>query len=122
MSTLTLHTKVKSKFSDRIEGLCQTKNISFDLVEKDDRNFEDLDALIIFHEDHNIDAAGEETRDVFEKKLRPIHKIDINGTKQVILTHFALWMERNKVVNPLLIGTEQLLDNPKIEGLLDQMF
>lgn len=92
------------------------------MLDKDERNFEDIDALIIFHEDHNIDAAGVEIRDVFEKKLRPIHKIDINGTKQVIVSHFALWMERNKVQNPLLIGTEQLLDNPKIEGLLEEMY
>lgn len=121
MSIKKIHTKSKSKFSDRIEALSHSKNIDFEVLEKDERNFEEIDALVIFHEDHNLDAAGEEIRDIFEKKLRPIHKIDINGTKQVIISHFGLWVERNKVSNPLMIGTDQLIDNPKIEGLLDQM-
>ena len=121
MSIQKIYTKVKSKFSDRIEVLSQSKNVEFIIVDKDERNFEDTDALIIFHEDHNLDASGEEIRDFFEKKLRPIHKIDINGTKQVILTHYGLWVERNKVKSPLIIGTDQLVDNPKIEALLAEM-
>jgi hypothetical protein len=121
MSIQKIYTKHKSIFSDRIETFCQAKNIEFAILEKDDRNFEDIDALVIFHEDHNIDAAGQEARDTFEKKLQPIHKIDINGTKQVIVSHFGLWVERNKVGKPLFIGTDQLVDNPKLDGLLDLM-
>ena len=70
MSMQKIYTKVKSKFSDRIEVLSQSKNVEFIIVDKDERNFEDTDALIIFHEDHNLDASGEEIRDIFEKKLR----------------------------------------------------
>ncbi len=121
MSITKIYTKIKSVFSDRIEDLCQSKTIEFAFIEKDERNFEDIDALVLFHEDHNIDAAGQEIRDIFEKKLRPIHKIDINGTKQVIVSHFGLWVERNKVKQPLFIGTDQLVENPKLDGLLDQM-
>ncbi len=121
MSIQKIYTKVKSKFSDRIEVLSQLKNVEFIIVDKDERNFEDTDALIIFHEDHNLEASGEEIRDIFEKKLRPIHKIDINGTKQVILTHYGLWVDRNKVQSPLIIGTDQLVNNPKIEALLAEM-
>lgn len=121
MSIQKVYTKVKSKFSDRIEILSQAKNVAFEIMDKDERNFDDVDALVIFHEDHNLDATGEETRDIFEKKLRPIHKIDINGTKQVIISHFGLWVERNNVKQPLFIGTDQLVDNPKIEDLMDKM-
>lgn len=122
MSIQKLYTKVKSKFSDTIETLSQSKSIDFEILEKDERDFEEVDALVIFHEDHNLDASGEETRDIFEKKLRPIHKIDINATKQVIVSHYGLWLERNKVESPLFVGTDQLIDNPKTEGLLNQMF
>lgn len=122
MSIQKLYTKVKSKFSDTIETLSQSKSIDFEILEKDERDFEEVDALVIFHEDHNLDAIGEEIRDIFEKKLRPIHKIDINATKQVIVSHYGLWLERNKVESPLFVGTDQLIDNPKTEGLLNQMF
>lgn len=121
MSIKTIHTKSKSKFSDRIESSCAPKSIHFEILDKDERNFEHVDALVIFHEDHNIDATGQEIRDIFERKLRPIHKIDINGTKQVIVSHFGLWLERNKVETPLFIGTDQLVDNPKLDGLLEEM-
>ncbi len=121
MSIQKIFTKVKSKFSDRIEMLSQAKSVEFEILDKDERSFDDTDALVIFHEDHNLDASGEETRDIFEKKLRPIHKIDINGTKQVIVSQYGLWLERNSVKSPLFIGTDQLIDNPKVEGLLDKM-
>ncbi len=121
MSIQKIYTKNKSKFSDRIETLSLTKNIEFCVLEKEDVNFDEIDSLVIFHEDHNLDGTGEEIRDAFERKLRPIHKIDINGTKQVIISHFGLWMERNKIQTPLFIGTDQLIDNPKTEALMEQI-
>ncbi len=122
MSIQKIYTKVKSKFSDYIEPLSLSKNIQFEILDKDERMYEEVDALVLFHEDHNLDATGQEIRDIFEKKLRPIHKIDINGTKQVIVSHYVLWLERNNVKSPLFVGTDQLIDNPKTEGLLEQMF
>ena len=122
MSIKKIYTKNKSKFSDRIEALSLAKDIPFVVLDKEDLDFDEIDSLVIFHEDHNLDSNGAEIRDAFERKLRPIHKIDINGTKQVIISHFGLWLERNKIESPLFVGTDQLIDNPKIEGLLEQMF
>lgn len=113
--------KEKSKFGERIEKWAQEKNFEFSIMEKEDKNHENIDSLVIFHEDHNLEPSGVELRDVFEKKLKPIHKIDVNGTKQVSISHFGLWVERNSCQNLLLVGTDDLLTNVNFETLLDKM-
>lgn len=116
-----INTKGKSNFSDRIEQWCSEKGIEFAVLDKEERNFEEIDSLVIFHEDHNLDDGNIEIRDMFERKLKPIHKIDINGTKQVITSHYLLWLERNSCKNLLFVGNDHLTDNPNTDLLLDKM-
>jgi len=121
MTIQKIYTKGKSIFTERIEKWCKEKGMEFVLLEKEDKTFDEIDSLVIFHEDHNLDDANIEIRDNFEKKLKPIHKIDINGTKQVITSHFILWVERNSSKNLLFLGNDHLLDNPNTDLLLDKM-
>ncbi len=121
MTVKKIYTKGKSIFSERVEKWCEEKGFEFVLLEKEDKSFDEIDSLVIFHEDHNLYDSNLDIRDNFEKKLKPIHKIDINGTKQVITSHYILWLERNACKNLLFIGNDQLLDNPNTELLLDKM-
>jgi hypothetical protein len=121
MTIETIYTRGKSKFSARIETWCSQKGIENQLIEKDEKLIEEIDGLVIFHEDHNLDSIGVELREVFERKLKPIHKIDVNGTKQVSLSHYGLWLERNACKNVLMIGTESLVDNESFETLMSKL-
>lgn len=121
MTINKVYTRSKSKFADRIEQWCAEKNFEYVALEKEEKSFEDIDSLVIFHEDHNLDDSSSEIRDLFERKMKPIHKIDINGTKQVITSHFILWVERNACKNLLFLGNDHLVDNANIEPLLDKM-
>jgi hypothetical protein len=121
MTIYTIYTKGKSNFSERIEKWCLDKGFEHASLDKEDKTFEEIDSLVIFHEDHNLDDDNIEIRDNFERKLKPIHKIDINGTKQVITSHYILWLERNSCKNLFFIGNDLLTENPNTELLLDKM-
>lgn len=121
MTINKIYVKGKTNFADRIERWCSEKNFEFEILDKEERNFENIDSLVIFHEDHNLDDSAVEIRENFERKLKPIHKIDINGTKQVITSHYLLWLERNSCKNLLFIGNDHLLENPNTDLLLEKM-
>ncbi|MBU2020509.1 MAG: hypothetical protein KJ941_12755 [Bacteroidetes bacterium] len=121
MAIEKIFTRTSSKFSERISQWCESKNLEVISIEKDDKMGEDIDSLVIFHEDHNLDSASVELRDSFEKKLKPIHKIDVNGTKQVSVSHFGLWVERNNCKNILMVGTDTIFDSTNFELLLSKM-
>lgn len=121
MTITKIYTKGKSNFTDRIEQWCLEKGLEFAHLDKEDKAFEEIDSLVIFHEDHNLDDGNIEIRDIFERKLKPIHKIDINGTKQVITSHYLLWLERNSCKNLLFIGNDLLMENSNTELLLNKM-
>lgn len=121
MAIEKIYTRNLSKFSERISQWSTLKNLELVVLEKDEKKVEEIDGLVLFHEDHNLDSQSIEFRDAFEKKLKPIHKIDVNGTKQVSVSHFALWVERNNCKNILMIGTETIVDNSNFEMLLNKM-
>ncbi|MCT4561036.1 MAG: hypothetical protein N4A41_06630 [Crocinitomicaceae bacterium] len=116
-----IYTRNNTKFAQRIELWCADRKIEALVLDKEDKWEDEVEGLVIFHEDHNLDANGIELRDAFEKKLRPIHKMDVNGTKQVSASHFGLWLERNNCKKVLMIGTDSLIENPNFETLLGLM-
>jgi hypothetical protein len=121
MAIEKIFTRASSKFSDRISQWCTSKNLEVISLDKDDKMGDEVDGLVIFHEDHNLDSTGIELRETFEKKLKPIHKMDVNGTKQVSISHFGLWVERNNCKNILMVGTDLIVDNTNFELLLSKM-
>jgi hypothetical protein len=55
----------------------------------------------------------------YDKQQKPVHKIDINGTLRVGITNFDLWLDSTKAKNLLVIGAEELADNPNLDRYLD---
>jgi len=121
MNLNKIYTLGDSPFSQRIGDWCRHHNIQFHAYERDERVNSEVDGLVIFHEDHNLDAMEMDLRKEFEKKLKPIHKIDVNGTKQVSVSHFVLWLERNHCQDILMVGNEKLINNANFEALLLKM-
>jgi len=93
--------------------------IKFD--HKNDHQFDGIEGLLLFHENHDIDKAQHELLSVFEHKQRAISKIDINGTLSVAVSNFSLWLERNKCKTLLATGSDELTKNPNLERFLEQL-
>lgn len=88
---------------------------------KNDGQIEEVDGLLLFHENHDIDKVRHELLSIFEHKQRGISKIDINGTLSVAVSNFSLWLERNKCKSLLATGSEELIQNPNLERFLEQL-
>lgn len=81
--------------------------------------FESTDSLLIFNQNQELSPEIIELKARYDKQQKPVHKIDINGTLQVGVTNFALWLDSTKAKNVLVIGAEELADNPNLERYLD---
>ena len=87
--------------------------------DKTDDFFEGTDSLLIFNQNQELSPEILELKARYDKQQKPIHKIDINGTLQVGVTNLALWLDSTKSKNLLVIGAEELADNPNLERYLD---
>lgn len=88
---------------------------------KDEEKINEIEGLLLFHENHDLDKSQQELMHLFEQKQRAISKIDINGTLSVALSNFSLWMERNKCKTLLVTGSEELTKNPNLERFLEHL-
>jgi len=115
MHNLTIFLEEKTAFTTTIEATLTSKGIPVELFDQSPDLIEKIDALVIFHDNHNFDKRTAEVRDQFEKLQIAIHKIDLSGTMNVALSHLSLFFDRVKCKNVLFIGSAQLKDHPKLE-------
>jgi hypothetical protein len=88
---------------------------------KTEEQLNQIDGLLLFHENHDIDRVQQELLAAFEQKQRGISKIDINGTLSVAVSNFSLWLDRNKCKTILATGSDALTKNPNLERFLEQL-
>lgn len=88
---------------------------------KDEEKINEIDGLLLFHENHDLDRSQQELMHLFEQKQKAISKIDINGTLSVALSNFSLWMDRNKCKTILVTGSEELPNNPNLARFLEHL-
>ncbi len=104
--------------SDWAEGI-GIETVKFD--HKTEEQLDQIDGLLLFHENHDIDKGQQELLAAFEQKQRGISKIDINGTLSVAVSNFSLWLDRNKCKTILATGSDALTKNPNLERFLEQL-
>ena len=110
----TVYTEEKSPFATSINSWLIERGMNVESFNESDDQVESIDGVVIFHENHNFDRRISELRDMFEKLQVSMHKIDINGTMNVALSHLSLFFERTQCKNVLFIGSESLKDHPKL--------
>ena len=91
------------------------------VIDKSADFFESTDSLLIFNQNQDLNQDILEIKARFDKQQKPVHKIDINGTLQVGITNFDLWLDSTKAKNLLVIAAEELADNPNLERYLDAL-
>ncbi len=95
------------------------ETVKFD--HKTEEQLNQIDGLLLFHENHDIDRVQQELLAAFEQKQRGISKIDINGTLSVAVSNFSLWLDCNKCKTILATGSDALTKNPNLERFLQQL-
>lgn len=82
---------------------------------------ENIDGLVIFNQNQDVERDLLEIRKSFDDHQKPVQRIDINGTLMVGVSNFALWLERNGCKNILIIGSDSLCENPNLDRYLSHM-
>lgn len=111
----TIHLEVKTSFSAIMSNWLTEKGFNVVPFEETQDQVEQIDAVVLFHDNHNFDKRVAELRDLFDKHQVAMHKIDMSGTMNVALSHLSLFFERTKCKNVLFLGSDNLKDNPKLE-------
>jgi hypothetical protein len=111
-----------TKFSSKIQNWAAKVAGEVHLIsDKTDDFFDHTDSLLIFNQNQDLNQDILEIKARFDKQQKPVHKIDINGTLQVGITNFDLWIDSTKAKNLLVIAAEELADNPNLERYLDAL-
>lgn len=115
MQQLTIFLEEKTAFTTTIETTLLDKGFNVEHIDPLSDDDIPVDALVIFHDNHNLDKHIVEIRDHFEKHQIATHKIDLSGTLNVAISHLGLFLERIKSKKVLFIGSPSLKDHPKLE-------
>ncbi|MFN5506184.1 MAG: hypothetical protein ACK48O_05540 [Flavobacteriia bacterium] len=111
-----------TKFSSKIQNWAAKVAGEVHLIsDKTDDFFDHTDSLLIFNQNQDLNQDILEIKARCDKQQKPVHKIDINGTLQVGITNFDLWLDSTKAKNLLVIASEELADNPNLERYLDAL-
>ncbi len=109
-----------NKFSSKVQTWAASVASEVQLVsDKTIDFFEHTDSLLIFNQNQELGQEILEIKARYDKQQKPVHKIDINGTLRVGITNFDLWLDSTKAKNLLVVGAEELADNPNLERYLD---
>ncbi|MCF8202634.1 MAG: hypothetical protein K9J18_06100 [Crocinitomicaceae bacterium] len=120
MKVTSISLLAPNKFSSKVQSWAASMATEVHSVtDKTADFFESTDSLLIFNQNQEMSPEIIELKARYDKQQKPVHKIDINGTLQVGVTNFALWLDSTKAKHVLVIGAEELADNPNLERYLD---
>jgi hypothetical protein len=111
----TIYTPEKSAFATDLRGWLTGLGFNVETFDESSDGIERIDAVVIFHDNHNFDRPVAELRDLFEKRQVAMHKVDLSGTMNVAISHLSLFVERTQCKHVLFLGSEALKDYPKME-------
>ena len=79
------------------------------------------EGLLLINENQDIEKEMYELHTLFDKKHLPTQKIDVNGTLQVAVSNFEMWLRNFKCSNILILGSEKLVKNENLERFLSRI-
>lgn len=116
-----IYTKAGSAFGNATAEWASNNNLKFEEIQFDEGFDEDIKGLVVFNQNSDIERHLVELINRFDKSLKPIQRIDINGTLMVGVSNFSLWLERNGCQNVLFIGDDNLVKNEKLGRYFDAL-
>lgn len=113
--------RAQNAFETEIENWAKTKSVHAAYFDGKESLFDVTDAVVIIHEDHNISRELNDLRDQLEKLYKPTHQVDINGTVNASVNSLRFWLENNKPSNLLIVGADNLTENPRMKNYLEKL-
>jgi len=116
----TIYLKRDTLFSSQIAEWAASLGIQ---VEDYDVKMEEhlAEGLLLINENQDIEKEMYELHTLFDKKHLPTQKIDVNGTLQVAVSNFEMWLRNFKCSNILILGSEKLVKNENLERFLSRI-
>lgn len=111
-----------STFGKSIAEWTEDKRI--EAVPVDQKNtdlIDEVDAVVVFHENHNFAKEDGETHAYLTENNKPGHKVDINGTLAATNSNFTMWLERNRPNALLILGQADVAKNPNFKRFLESI-
>jgi len=112
--------KPESAFSKCIADWAEQNGIDtgdYDFKSEDTQ----VDGLLLINQNQDIEKDTDELHSSFDKKHISTQKIDINGTLQVAVSNFELWLRTYKSKNILILGADDLVKNDKFKRFLNRI-
>ncbi|PWL27286.1 MAG: hypothetical protein DCO96_11095 [Fluviicola sp. XM-24bin1] len=119
MNLQTILTRTENNFGQRLIEWSASRGIATE--DFDPRSEELPDGMLLINANQDFIKEDIELHDQFDKKHIPTQKIDINGTLQVAISNFNLWLTSNKCQRVLIIGSDDLLQNENLERFLEKI-
>lgn len=121
MKIAKVYIRKESIFGQRINQWAADHKLECTEVAGTEEEVESIDGLVIFNQNQDVAKEILDIRTIFDHHQKPVQRIDINGTLAAGVSNFALWLERNRCRNILLLGAESLIENPNLERYLDNL-
>ncbi len=116
----TVYLRTDSPFTKHIREWASSNGLNVENyeVKGDD---EIADGLLVINENQDLRKDIHEIHDAFDKRHIPTQKIDINGTLQVAVNSFRMWLENNKCKSVLVMGGDELVKNENLDRFLNSI-
>lgn len=79
------------------------------------------EGLLLINANQDIDKDIDDIHSYFDKKHFPTQKVDVNGTLQVAVSSFKMWLNKFKCSNILILGSDKLVKNDNFERFLNRV-
>lgn len=117
MSVETIFLKSDTLFSTHISEWAVPLGIAVSEFDFKSEDYTDV-GLLLINENQDIDKELYELHSLFDVKHIPTQKIDINGTLQVAVSNFEMWLRNNKCKKILMMGSDKLVKNENLGRFL----
>lgn len=106
-------------FAQRISEWASNFGIEVGLYDSRSEDFPQ--GLLLINANQDIARDHLELHSLFDRKHIPTQKIDVNGTLQVAISSFQLWLKSNKVTRVLILGSDDLVANENLDRFLNKV-
>ncbi|MFK7787780.1 MAG: hypothetical protein AB8B56_21845 [Crocinitomicaceae bacterium] len=121
MTLETIYLKDGGQFSEYLTEWAEVKGVETVAYEFKPGEDQEPQGLILVNENQDIRRDIGEIYAAFDRKHIPIQKIDINGTLQVAINSFRIWLDKNKCKRVLIIGDDDLVKNENLERFFSNL-
>lgn len=119
MKLETIYLRLDSPFSNYMKEWATKMNVEVEGYEFKPQEDQKPDGLLLINENQDIRRDIDEIHTFFDKKHIPTQKIDLNGTLQVAVNSFKMWIDANKCKKILVLGSDEVVKNDNLNRFIN---